>query len=1219
MLKRIREGLRKLKSPRFRYAKYYKKCKVVENRILFESFHGQSISDSSYFMLLDLMKRAECGNYEIYYSTSDGKIKEHEEFVREHQLPVKLVSVDSDEYLELLASAKYLINNNSFPSYHIRKDGQVYLQTWHGTPLKTLGKQMREGLESMFYAQHTFLQASHIMFPNEYTRDAIMRDYNLTNLFTGKTVLCGYPRNSIFFDQEDAKAVRARYNLEGKKLFAYMPTWRGTSSSAVDPAYEAELRGMLDRIDEVLTEDTMLYVNFHQLMRGMKGLDNYKHIRQFPQDCNNYAFLNCCDALITDYSSVMFDYSITRKPIILFLYDFEEYMRERGMYLDIKELPFLTANTTEELCEYLSGSRPVACTYNVPSYCDRFIGYDTPTTPGDLLDVILHGREDVLKVEDYSRNCEVTRRVLEPEVTKNERDLELLRQSTGPDDVVILQRAKFTNALRTPLYETYNDAFEYVIRTDATPMTKLEFVLQFLNIGHTRKKLHQREIRRLFSNLPVEEEFVTKMFAPEEGCSIRAGEPIWLKAKLEQEGSTFKLTLLDKEQYSLEKILLVNKGTEIIAAFDADSGSGVWQEQARVIAAKLPNNKNHKIAGSVRVRSTGEQQLCLFEDPDYAKYDIDSIYKARKTDCFCEPVPVDPDPETGEELVLSLVPFKRSWMDSFYAAKSRTIGGLGRQTWATIVSYRAKGTRAYTDVVIPAIPGLHITGVVLKHRSKDELYRTVDFTLGTHPDGILVKTVFDFGGQILKEVYWDPFVICEWNGVTYRLRPHFASKRWKLWFYLRNLQYQVSDTHITFPQYRYGGFLAYTYRESSPYDGRWQIIREAFAYGIYKIFGVFLRRRNIWLVYEKQCNTAQDNGYFFFKYCMEQLPEKEKREIYYVMKKDSPDWDRVSMYGRNVIPFMSFRHLLYLLSAQLYIGSESKMHLYIWRAKVSLMRKRMRKIETMFLQHGVTALKQDHAIFGVRAGYRMHYFVTTSKFEHEIILNNFGYHAEKIPITGFSRWDVLEDKSTEADRTILMMPTWRGWLEEVQPEAFIESDYFRNYSALLKSEKLAELLERTNCDMLFYLHPKFAGYIETFLTDRPQSDRVRLVRFGEEPLNEIMMRARMLITDYSSVCWDMYYQKKPVLFYQFDLDKYNETNGSYIDMRTELFGRRTEDPDELLTLLEEMIAEDFRLPEKDLADYRKYFAYTDDQNSARIYRYLREMLELKEQKKYNKG
>ena len=246
----IRRVVSRAPKMKFFYGSYYKKYDVIENRILFESFHGSTISDSPFYILKELLSRDDAKNYEIYYSTNPADYDTHKKFIEANNIPVKLVSITSYEYLRVLATAKYLVNNSSFLVYFIKKEEQVYLQTWHGTPLKTLGKQMRKGIESMYNVQHNFLQATYLMHPNEFTKDAIMRDYNLEKLYTGKVALSGYPRNSIFMDKDKAVEVRKSLGYEDKTLYAYMPTWRGTSNHSVNMnAYGKEVSEMMKYLD----------------------------------------------------------------------------------------------------------------------------------------------------------------------------------------------------------------------------------------------------------------------------------------------------------------------------------------------------------------------------------------------------------------------------------------------------------------------------------------------------------------------------------------------------------------------------------------------------------------------------------------------------------------------------------------------------------------------------------------------------------------------------------------------------------------------------------------------------------------------------------------------------------------------------------------------------------------------------------------------------------
>ena len=363
------------------------------------------------------------------------------------------------------------------------------------------------------------------------------------------------------------------------------------------------------------------------------------------------------------------------------------------------------------------------------------------------------------------------------------------------------------------------------------------------------------------------------------------------------------------------------------------------------------------------------------------------------------------------------------------------------------------------------------------------------------------------------------------------------------------------------------------------------------------MFKNYWNKKNIYLIFEKYCTMAQDNGYFFFKYCMDADVEKDfDGEIYYVLDRKAADWKKVRPYHKHVIRFLSLKHLIYLQACKLMISTDTKGHAYVWRSMGSSIKKLSYKKKLVFLQHGVTAFKRGHFERGTNVGCES--FITTSKFEHDIIRNYLGYTEEEVPVTGFARWDVLHDKS-EGHREILMMPTWRSWLDDAENDVFAESEYCKNYMALLNDPRLDKILQEKDVRLNFYLHPKFRKFITEFSV---VSDRIRLIPFGEAPLNELMMECNLLITDFSSVAWDVYYMNKPVLFYHFDLDEASKTLGFYMDMKNDIFGERAETPEELMQLIIEYVERDFKIKKVYEEQRSKYFPYIDDDNSARIWK-----------------
>lgn len=288
--------------------------------------------------------------------------------------------------------------------------------------------------------------------------------------------------------------------------------------------------------------------------------------------------------------------------------------------------------------------------------------------------------------------------------------------------------------------------------------------------------------------------------------------------------------------------------------------------------------------------------------------------------------------------------------------------------------------------------------------------------------------------------------------------------------------------------------------------------------------------------------------------------------------------------------------MVYLYAAKVLISSESKAHAYDIRAQKGLLKRALKNKKHIFLQHGVLGLKKVDYIYRKTNKNAVDLFVVSSDYEKDIVKNNFGYDEDEIIVTGLSRWDVLKDQSS-GESTILIMPTWRSWMDDLPEEKFIQTEYYKQYKSLLNSKSLFDILEAYDVKLNFFIHPKFKAYIKQFKTEH---ERVTVYEFGEVKLNELLMKSSMLITDYSSVAWDMYYQRKPIIFYQFDYEDYMKYQGSYINMETQLFGDRAFRFNELIELIEDYARNHFEEKEEYSALRRDYLAYTDHENSKRI-------------------
>lgn len=450
-----------------------------------------------------------------------------------------------------------------------------------------------------------------------------------------------------------------------------------------------------------------------------------------------------------------------------------------------------------------------------------------------------------------------------------------------------------------------------------------------------------------------------------------------------------------------------------------------------------------------------------------------------------------------------------------------------------------------------------------------------------------------------EQFYWDIYLepVVNDEKVKIRLKNPNNKVKSKINNKIMKFNFDLNDNYIVYPYITVNNCLSITYRQKGKYESKIYKIKEKIAQYVYTLLKAYFDKKEIWLIYEKFSETAQDNSFYFFKYCYENYPN---RNIYYIITKDSKDYSNVEKYKDKVIHFMSIKHLIYMCAAKLLIASESKGHSYAWRVQTGYVKEKLNEKKMVFLQHGVTALKRVDGVFKKTASNGVDLFVATSNYEKNIIEEYFNYKPEEIIITGFTRWDVLKDKSKDLkNKEIFFMPTWRNWLDEVPEAEFEKSSYFINYMEILNSKELHKILEENEITINYFVHPKFKYYIDKFSTN---SKNIKIVQPGEIQVNELLMRASLLITDYSSVAWEMYYQNKPTLFYHFDINDYNKYQGSYLDMENELFGDKAMNPTELIQYIKNYVNTDFKHPEKFVKMRKKYFSYVDNKNCERTYK-----------------
>ncbi|MEU9136874.1 glycosyltransferase [Streptomyces sp. NPDC048404] len=295
-----------------------------------------------------------------------------------------------------------------------------------------------------------------------------------------------------------------------------------------------------------------------------------------------------------------------------------------------------------------------------------------------------------------------------------------------------------------------------------------------------------------------------------------------------------------------------------------------------------------------------------------------------------------------------------------------------------------------------------------------------------------------------------------------------------------------------------------------------------------------LNSKEIWLIGERS-DTAQDNSYHFFKWVRE---NHKRRKAYYVIDGESADHAKVAPYGR-VLKLGSFKHRMYLLHATKLIGSyDSESYMVPEGYKKALFLHRfgeLIKYQRVFLQHGVTYNDVTSGADQRIASYDL--LVTAGRQEREFMAQEAGYGDRAQPV-GFPRFDALRREPRDKPR-ILLMPTWRQWIVTASYKKssgstqsnFTQSEYYRFYRTLLSDPRLGRALEHFGVDLEFFPHYEIRPYLHTF---QFSSSSIHVADPRARSVQQAMKECSLLVTDYSSVFFDVAYMGIPLVYVPFD-------------------------------------------------------------------------------------
>lgn len=289
--------------------------KKEEKSILFVSYMGKNFNDSPKIIYDEILNDPFFNNYKLYWAFTD-----LDKFDLDDR--VEIVKIDTLDYFKTAVKVSHWITNvNIERGLHFKPKSTIYVNTWHGIPLKKVGNDVK-GRNDFDFSSVNFFPYSGTFEYDIYKRAFRLNDNNLYPT--------GMPRNEIVLDNNLSlkRKINGLYNYGDKKTILYAPTWREEAG---------DLKPLdIDRWKEVLCDDYVLLIRSHGLTNSLDMTEN-----DFVIDVSDYEetaeLIVAADVLLTDYSSIMFDFALTSKPIFIYAPDYSKYVEERGVYFDLND------------------------------------------------------------------------------------------------------------------------------------------------------------------------------------------------------------------------------------------------------------------------------------------------------------------------------------------------------------------------------------------------------------------------------------------------------------------------------------------------------------------------------------------------------------------------------------------------------------------------------------------------------------------------------------------------------------------------------------------------------------------------------------------------------------------------------------------------------------------------------------------------------------------
>ena len=354
-----------------------------------------------------------------------------------------------------------------------------------------------------------------------------------------------------------------------------------------------------------------------------------------------------------------------------------------------------------------------------------------------------------------------------------------------------------------------------------------------------------------------------------------------------------------------------------------------------------------------------------------------------------------------------------------------------------------------------------------------------------------------------------------------------------------------------------------------------------------------------WLIIERGYD-AQDNAWHFFKYLVKEHPELNVR---FAIRKSSPDFENnLSAYKDRVLEYDSVAYYQFLFSSEVICSTHLNTYTPILNVTTLLQKSPLRyQGKTVFLQHGIIHRELEGLKYPLQ---KPDLFISGASNEYKLLCDNYNYPVGRIVYTGLARYDNLAEFKTE--RQILIMPTWRAWYGELSINEFKSTPFYKAYKAILSNKILLAELSKHGYRIVFYNHFEFQKFNGAF--DELSGPVVKVLEFGEKKVQDLLKESAVLVTDYSSIYYDFFYMRKPIIFFPFDKAEFDirHYGKNYDDV--EEFGDVETTPNGVASKILDYLDNDCQISERHMAKAKEVFRYNDANNCRRIFEAITKIL-----------